>query len=149
MSKVFFKQHETIGGNDRIDLQQLLDHLSFNADGLISVTTQCVKSGEVLMQAWMNKTAIKQTLATNKMTYWSRSRQVFWVKGESSGHVQHLKSMRFDCDGDAILCLVDQAGPACHTGRLSCFYLEVNNKSNQVQPCLPHFANTAMEEKVR
>ncbi len=147
MSKVFFKPHEAIGENDRIDLDKVLAQLNFNADGLICVTTQCFKTGEVLMQAWMNKTAIEMTLATNKLTYWSRSRQAFWVKGESSGHFQHLKSMRLDCDGDAILCLVDQMGPACHTSRLSCFYLEVNNKSNQVQLCSPYFQKTVQEEQ--
>lgn len=150
MSKAFFKQYEAIHGSDRIQLQnsnlrQLLDQLTFDAAGLICVTTQCVKSGEVLMQAWMNRASIEQTLKTSRVTYWSRSRQAIWVKGESSGHVQHLKSMRVDCDGDAILCLVEQVGPACHTGRLSCFYLEVNSKSDQVQYCPPYFGKTAQD----
>ena len=83
----------------------------------------------------MNKTAIQKTLETKYVTYWSRSRNKYWVKGETSGHTQHLKSMRFDCDGDAILCLVEQQGAACHTGRLSCFYLEVNTPDQNVQVC--------------
>lgn len=135
MNKAFFKQHENINSSTPIDLQQCLSNLTFNSDGLISVITQCVITGEVLMQAWMNKTAIQKTLETKYVTYWSRSRNKYWVKGETSGHTQHLKSMRFDCDGDAILCLVEQQGAACHTGRLSCFYLEVNTPDQNVQVC--------------
>lgn len=139
MTKAFFKEHEDIDDTSPIDLQLCLSNLTFNSDGLIPVITQCVKTGEILMQAWMNRTAIQKTLETKQVTYWSRSRNQYWIKGESSGHIQILKSMRFDCDGDAILCLVEQQGAACHTGRLSCFYLEVNTDHNQVQHCLPFY----------
>ena len=84
------------------------------------------------MFAWMNKESIKQTLATRIMTYWSRSRGSLWVKGETSGHTQSLISMQIDCDGDALLCRVSQAGAACHTGRVDCFYLHVDSKSQKV-----------------
>ena len=83
------------------------------------------------MHAWMNRAAIEKTLVTGLMTYWSRSRQSFWVKGETSGHTQQLMDMRFDCDGDTILCRVKQMGPACHTSRPNCFYLQVD-VDNQV-----------------
>lgn len=103
------------------------NNLKFNEKGLIPAIAQQYDSGEVLMLAWMNKDAIKETLTSGKVTYWSRSRQSFWKKGETSGHVQTLKSLRFDCDRDCLLLLVDQTGPACHTNRRSCFYTEVQN----------------------
>ena len=84
------------------------------------------------MMAWMNREAIDQTLTSGAMTYWSRSRAQLWRKGESSGHHQHLIEMRIDCDGDTILCLVRQAGPACHTGRPNCFYLHVDPLNQSV-----------------
>lgn len=96
--------------------------LSYNADGLVPAVAQDAASGDVLMLAWMNAEAVARTLATGRVTYWSRSRQAFWVKGETSGHVQRLVELRVDCDRDAILVLVDQAGPACHTNRRSCFF---------------------------
>jgi phosphoribosyl-AMP cyclohydrolase len=79
-------------------------------------------TGEVLMLAWMNADAVRETLATGRVCYWSRSRRALWRKGESSGQVQRLVELRVDCDGDAVLLLVDQTGVACHTGRRSCFY---------------------------
>ncbi|MFN3786742.1 MAG: phosphoribosyl-AMP cyclohydrolase, partial [Thiothrix sp.] len=82
-------------------------------------------TNEVLMLAWMNRASIEETLQTGRVCYWSRSRKHFWRKGESSGQIQVLKEMRFDCDGDTLLLLVDQTGPACHTGRRSCFYNKV------------------------
>ncbi|WP_423894309.1 phosphoribosyl-AMP cyclohydrolase [Candidatus Pelagadaptatus aseana] len=100
--------------------------LNFNSQGLIPVITQDATSREVLMMAWMNQESLAKTLEAGRMIYWSRSRQALWAKGETSGHVQLLKSMRIDCDGDAILCLVDQTGAACHTGRSNCFYLQVD-----------------------
>lgn len=142
MNKDFFKQREGIDESSPIDLQLCLSHLTFNSDGLIPVITQCIKTGEILMQAWMNITSIERTLESNQVTYWSRSRNQYWIKGETSGHIQHLKSMRFDCDGDVILCLVEQEGSACHTGRLSCFYLEVNTEKDQVQLCKPVYSET-------
>jgi phosphoribosyl-AMP cyclohydrolase len=85
------------------------------------------------MHAWMNLAALEKTLATGQMTYWSRSRNAFWIKGETSGNTQQLINMRFDCDGDTILCLVKQIGAACHTGRPNCFYLQINKTSNTVK----------------
>lgn len=96
--------------------------LKFDAAGLIPAIAQEAETGEVLMMAWMNAAAVVQTLETGRVTYWSRSRQEFWVKGETSGHVQNLVELRVDCDRDCLLVLVRQTGPACHTGRRSCFY---------------------------
>ena len=99
-----------------------IDDLKFNEDGLIPAVAQQHDSNEVLMMAWMNKASIEETLQTGRVCYWSRSRQAFWRKGESSGQIQLLKEFRVDCDSDTLLLLVDQTGPACHTGRRSCFY---------------------------
>ncbi len=99
--------------------------LKYDAKGLIPAIAQEAETGEVLMMAWMNADAVKQTLETGRVTYWSRSRQAFWIKGESSGHVQELVEMRVDCDRDCLLVLVRQTGPACHTNRRSCFYTAI------------------------
>ncbi|QFT92954.1 phosphoribosyl-AMP cyclohydrolase [Roseovarius sp. THAF9] len=99
--------------------------LRFNDQGLIPAIAQDAASAEVLMMAWMNAEAVARTLETGRVTYWSRSRQAFWIKGESSGHVQKLVEFRVDCDRDCLLVLVDQTGPACHTNRRSCFYTGV------------------------
>lgn len=99
--------------------------LTYNADGLIPAIAQEAGTGEVLMLAWMNAGAVARTLETGRVTYWSRSRQAFWAKGETSGHVQHLVEMRVDCDRDCLLMQVRQVGPACHTNRHSCFYTAV------------------------
>ncbi len=96
--------------------------LVYDANGLVPVIAQDHASGEVLMLAWMTAEAVARTLETGEMTYWSRSRGAFWVKGETSGHRQRLVEMRVDCDRDCLLALVDQTGPACHTNRRSCFY---------------------------
>jgi phosphoribosyl-AMP cyclohydrolase len=96
--------------------------LTYTADGLIPCIAQEEATGEVLMMAWMNAEAVARTLETGRVTYWSRSRQSFWVKGESSGHVQDLVDLRVDCDRDCLLAVVRQTGPACHTNRRSCFY---------------------------
>jgi len=96
--------------------------LKYDERGLIPAIAQDASSGEVLMMAWMNAEAVARTLATGRVTYWSRSRQAFWIKGESSGHVQRLVEMRLDCDRDCLLVQVEQTGPACHTNRRSCFY---------------------------
>lgn len=101
--------------------------LVYDARGLIPVVAQDHGSGEVLMLAWMNAEAVARTLETGRVTYWSRSRGAFWVKGETSGHVQRLIEMRVDCDRDCLLVLVEQKGPACHTNRRSCFYTAVRN----------------------
>lgn len=99
--------------------------LKFNDAGLIPAIAQDAETQEVLMMAWMNAESIRATLDTGRVTYWSRSRQSFWIKGETSGHVQELVDFRFDCDADCLLVLVRQTGPACHTGRRSCFYRAV------------------------
>lgn len=106
----------------RFPLDQVLHALPWNRDGLIAAIAQQHGSGEVLMLAWMNRQALTETLATGQVCYWSRSRQRLWRKGESSGHRQHLVHARLDCDGDAVLLIVNQHGPACHTGRPTCFY---------------------------
>jgi phosphoribosyl-AMP cyclohydrolase len=128
----FYLSLETITPAKEVPLQDCIKHLTFNHAGLVPVITQCQDSKEVLMHAWMNRAALEKTLATGRMTYWSRSRNAFWVKGETSGHTQQLINMRFDCDGDTILCLVKQIGAACHTGRPNCFYLQVNNANDTV-----------------
>lgn len=107
--------------NQKFDISSL----KFNDQGLIPAIAQDHQTGEVLMMAWMNAESIAQTLETGRVTYWSRSRQAFWIKGESSGHTQALTSLRVDCDRDTILVLIEQTGPACHTNRRSCFYTEI------------------------
>ena len=99
--------------------------LRYDTNGLIPAIAQDAASGEVLMLAWMNAASVQQTLETGRVTYWSRSRGSFWIKGESSGHVQKLVELRVDCDRDCLLVLVDQTGPACHTNRRSCFYTAI------------------------
>jgi phosphoribosyl-AMP cyclohydrolase len=95
--------------------------LKRNADGLICAVAQRRGSGEVLMVAWMTDEALHRTLTTRKATYFSRSRGTLWVKGETSGHTQYVHEVRLDCDGDTVLLVVDQEGPACHTGAATCF----------------------------
>ena len=101
--------------------------LSYDEKGLIPAIAQEAGTGEVLMMAWMNAEAVARTLETGRVTYWSRSRQSFWIKGESSGHVQELVDLRFDCDADCLLLQVRQTGPACHTNRRNCFYRAVRD----------------------
>ncbi len=99
-----------------------LDEIKFGPDGLVAAIAQQHDTGEVLMMAWMNRDAVRLTLAEQRVCYWSRSRQALWRKGETSGQIQLLREMRVDCDGDTVLLLVDQHGVACHTGRRSCFF---------------------------
>ncbi len=99
--------------------------LEYNDQGLIPAVAQDERTGEVLMMAWMNAEAVASSLATGRVTYWSRSRQKLWLKGETSGNTQALVDFRIDCDRDCLLLLVRQKGPACHTGRKSCFYTAV------------------------
>jgi phosphoribosyl-AMP cyclohydrolase len=103
----------------------LWDAIRFDAAGLIPAVAQQHDTGEVLMLAWMNRDAVAETLATGRVCYFSRSRGRLWRKGESSGQIQRLVELRLDCDGDALLVLVDQTGVACHTGRRSCFFRAV------------------------
>lgn len=105
----------------------------FNADGLIPAIAQDATSGAVLMLAWMNAEALQRTLATGAATYWSRSRNALWTKGETSGHTQRVIEMRIDCDQDTILLRVEQTGPACHTGARDCFY-RVAGKDGTLSP---------------
>ena len=101
--------------------------LTYNDQGLIPAIAQQADTGEILMMAWMNAESVARTLDTGRVTYWSRSRASFWVKGESSGHVQALVELRVDCDRDCLLMVVRQTGPACHTNRRSCFYTAVRD----------------------
>ncbi len=96
-----------------------------DADGLVCAIAQQHGTGEVLMVAWMDDEALHRTLTTGRATYWSRSRQEYWVKGETSGHAQAVREVRLDCDGDAVLVIVDQVGAACHTGDRTCFDADV------------------------
>lgn len=108
-----------------VKLSDALDKLKYTAEGLIPAIAQQYDTQEVLMMAWMNRSSIEETLQTGRVCYWSRSRNNYWRKGEQSGQMQVLKELRFDCDADTLLLLVDQTGPACHTGRRSCFYNKV------------------------
>lgn len=101
--------------------------LRYDDAGLIPAIAQDAATGEVLMMAWMNVEAVARTLATRKVTYWSRSRQEFWVKGATSGHTQELVDFRVDCDRDCLLLTINQVGAACHTGRRNCFYTSVRD----------------------
>jgi len=121
------KQTETFNKGESLPWVDVVGSLPFNQDGLLPAIAQQHDSGEVLMMAWMNRDSLAETLETGRVCFWSRSRQKLWRKGESSGQVQILKDMRLDCDGDTILMLVDQTGPACHSGRRSCFYNAVRN----------------------
>ncbi len=105
-----------------MDKQVFMDAVAYNNQGLVPVITQDAESKDVLMMAWMNKEALSLTLETRKMTYFSRSRQSLWIKGETSGHFQKLISLSIDCDGDTLLAQVVQTGAACHTGNRTCFY---------------------------
>ena len=102
-----------------------LPTLQYNGDGLIPAIVQDAKTRRVLMMAWMNRASLESTLATGKTHFWSRSRQKFWMKGESSGHTQTVKDVAFDCDGDTLLIQVEQIGAACHEGYKSCFFRSV------------------------
>jgi len=101
----------------------------FNADGLIATIAQDADTNEILMLAWMNEAALRTTLETGRGTYWSRSRQELWVKGETSGHIQEVLEVLVDCDQDAVLLKVRQTGAACHTGRKACFYRTIDPKT--------------------
>ncbi|MDR5905865.1 phosphoribosyl-AMP cyclohydrolase [Franzmannia qiaohouensis] len=127
-----FKDLERADVGEGVELDALLAAAKWNADGLIPAIAQQHDSGEVLMMAWMNPTALRESLATRRVCYWSRSRGKLWRKGESSGQQQHLVSAALDCDGDTLLLQVDQHGPACHTGRRSCFYVALDAERARV-----------------
>jgi phosphoribosyl-AMP cyclohydrolase len=101
------------------------DKLKYSSDGLVPAIIQDQASGRVLMMAWMNRESLQKTIETGKTHFWSRSRQKFWMKGESSGHTQTVKDIAFDCDGDTLLIQVEQIGAACHEGYRSCFFRSV------------------------
>lgn len=109
------------------------DELKFNAEGLIPAIVQEESSGRVLMLAWMNRVALEKTLELGQTVFWSRSRRKLWIKGETSGHVQTVKSVAFDCDGDTLLIEVEQAGAACHEGYKSCFYRAVEDGGSRIR----------------
>ncbi|MGO3343744.1 MAG: phosphoribosyl-AMP cyclohydrolase [Marinomonas sp.] len=119
------KPFENLNKGDTIPLDTVLANLKTDDAGLIAAIAQQHDTGEVLMLAYMNEKSIRETLETGQVCYWSRSRQTYWRKGESSGHRQSLVSMSLDCDGDCLLLQVDQKGPACHTNRRNCFFFHV------------------------
>ena len=121
------------------DIPLLPEALQFTADGLIPAIAQQFDTGEVLMMAWMNRNSLAETLATGRICYWSRSRCSLWRKGDTSGHIQKLVEMRYDCDGDSILVLVDQTGAACHEGTRSCFtrWLKTDGSVSKAETAYP------------
>tara|TARA_A100001037_G_C14899267_1_gene522054 strand:+ start:325 stop:720 length:396 start_codon:yes stop_codon:yes gene_type:complete len=127
-----FKTLENVKTGTEVNLSEAFANIGFNDDGLVPAIAQDIKSKEVLMMAWMNQKAIQTTLKEGMVCYWSRSRNKLWRKGETSNHFQKLVEMRLDCDGDTVLLLVEQTGPACHTNRPSCFYLSVQGNRLQV-----------------
>lgn len=128
-----FKQLERASPDDSLPaVATLLAAVRFNADGLIPAIAQQHDSKEVLMMAWMNREALEETLTTQRVCYYSRSRRKLWRKGESSGQQQQLVSAVLDCDGDTLLLQVAQTGPACHTGRRSCFYIAVDKEQASI-----------------
>ena len=133
MTRAFFQKIEPCLQGTEFPQDEFLDQLAWTADGLIPVITQQHDSGEVLMMAWMNRESLALTLTTGWVTYWSRSRNQLWKKGESSGHLQRLIELRADCDGDTLLCLADQKGGACHTGRDNCFYFSFSPNEQVVR----------------
>lgn len=119
-------------------MKSIVESVKWNEQGLVAAIAQDVKTKKVLMMAWMNPTSLEQTIVSQKATYWSRSRQKLWVKGESSGHTQKVHDIRLDCDGDTILLMVEQIGGiACHTGREHCFYLGLSDDKASWQSVEP------------
>src|SRR5919202_2529883 len=114
-----------------------LSMLQFNEQGLIPAIVQDAASGQVLMLAYMNRQSIEKTLATGVTHFWSRSRSKLWQKGETSGHIQHVRELRYDCDADTLLIMVDQQGVACHTGERSCFFNHLSSSPRQANPPVP------------
>ncbi len=123
------------------------EKLKFNADGLIPAIVQEHATGRVLMMAWMNRASLESTLATGKTHFWSRSRKKFWMKGEESGHIQIVKDVAFDCDGDVLLIQVEQKGPACHEGYNSCFFRSVESDGQNFKITEPVLVSPEMMYK--
>lgn len=119
-----------LAGSEQDETRELRP--KFNADGLIAAIAQDADTGDVLMLAWMNEAALRATIDTGRGTYWSRSRQALWIKGETSGHTQAVVEIRVDCDQDAVLLKVRQTGGACHTGRASCFYRIIDPNTGEL-----------------
>ncbi|MCL6474654.1 MAG: phosphoribosyl-AMP cyclohydrolase [Firmicutes bacterium] len=115
---------------------KLMEDLKFNEQGLIPAIVQDADNGDVLMMAWMNREALQRTIETGKATYWSRSRQKFWVKGETSGHFQEVQGIYIDCDADVVLLKVKQVGAACHEGYRSCFFRQVDTERGELKVVL-------------
>lgn len=113
-----------------------IDYIKFDDRGLVPAIAQDIKSGSVLMMAWMNEKSLSLTIETGFATYYSRSRQALWKKGETSGNLQKVISMKYDCDGDTVLLLVEQTGPACHTGAQSCFFNNFYGEDISIQPSI-------------
>ncbi len=126
MSAPLFKRLERAPPGESVDLAEVLDALQFTDDGLIPAIAQRHDTGEVVMVGYMNRATLEETLNTGRVCYYSRSRKRVWRKGEESGNIQTLRELRIDCDGDALLLIVEQTGPACHTGQRRCFYLKVD-----------------------
>jgi phosphoribosyl-AMP cyclohydrolase len=124
VASVRHNRHMAVRDSSDLD-RAVAERLKRDAAGLVAAVVQQYDTGEVLMVGWMDDEALHRTLTTGRATYWSRSRQEYWVKGETSGHAQHVKSVALDCDGDAVLVKVDQVGAACHTGDRSCFDADV------------------------
>jgi phosphoribosyl-ATP pyrophosphohydrolase/phosphoribosyl-AMP cyclohydrolase len=121
--------------------------IAFDADGLVPCVTQDWSTGEVLTLAYMNAEGLERTLGTGEMHYWSRSRRELWHKGEQSGNVQRVRALRYDCDADALLALVEPAGPACHTGERTCFHRALGAGGVAVHEALPVLARTLAERR--
>lgn len=113
------------------NLKSKIKNLKFNEAGLIPAIVQEAETGQVLMLAWMNEESLRLTLARGETWFWSRSRQELWHKGATSGHTQQVRDLFYDCDGDTLLVLVSQKGPACHTGRVSCFHDRLEKESGR------------------
>lgn len=120
---------------------KFIDRLKFNEQGLIPAIVQDAENGDVLMMAWMNREALQRTLETGKATYWSRSRQQFWVKGETSGHFQEVQGVYIDCDADVVLLKVKQVGAACHEGYRSCFFRQIDAEQGEPKVVLKRLVN--------
>ena len=130
------KRAEDRADGSYIPREQLWSAIAFDARGLVPIIAQCARSKAVLMQAWGNRETLQLSLSSGQMHYYSRSRSRIWRKGESSGHTQQLLELRADCDGDSLLALVEQRGPACHTNRQNCFYWVFKPEGLVLQPTI-------------